>query len=266
MKKTKIFVTTMMISIILAVPAFAGEWKANANGWWYENDDGSYPVAQWKEVNGKYYYFGTDGYMLASTITPDGYQVGADGAWIPDMEAKIQDNQYLDAYASFLRSYQIPKDTKPMFHLLYIDEDMIPELAVCDTNTYHGASVDLYCYNQGAVQKISSFGEYGSISYIKGKNLFCDGYTGAGGSHTYFYSIQNGIRVPLIQFETDDFNGTKYYINSAQVTEDIYKNQIQTWNSIYDPDCSFAGYDKGYSLNETNINNMLENIQNVMPK
>lgn len=63
MKKTKIFVTTMMISIILAVPAFAGEWKANANGWWYENDDGSYPVAQWKEVNGKYYYFGTDGYI-----------------------------------------------------------------------------------------------------------------------------------------------------------------------------------------------------------
>ena len=37
-------------------------WKAGANGIWY--------------------YLGQDGVMLTNTTTPDGYKVGADGAWI----------------------------------------------------------------------------------------------------------------------------------------------------------------------------------------
>lgn len=57
-------------------------WNQDSTGWWYQNADGSYPVNQWREVNGKQYYFGADGYMLADTTTPDGYSVGTDGAWI----------------------------------------------------------------------------------------------------------------------------------------------------------------------------------------
>ena len=61
----------------------AGEgWKQDSTGWWWRNADGSYPANQWKEVDGKYYYFGADGYMLANTTTPDGYQVDASGAWV----------------------------------------------------------------------------------------------------------------------------------------------------------------------------------------
>ena len=81
---------------------FVGTWRSNAAGWWDENPDGSYPVNDWKEVQGKWYFFGADGYMktgwidwngkqyycdpsgamLANTTTPDGIQVGADGARI----------------------------------------------------------------------------------------------------------------------------------------------------------------------------------------
>lgn len=57
-------------------------WKQDTTGWWYQNADGSYPVNTWKEINGKHYYFGGNGYMLANTTTPDGYQVGSDGAWV----------------------------------------------------------------------------------------------------------------------------------------------------------------------------------------
>lgn len=57
-------------------------WKQDKNGWWYQNSDGTYPISEWKEINGKQYYFGSDGYMLSNTTTPDGYKVGADGAWI----------------------------------------------------------------------------------------------------------------------------------------------------------------------------------------
>ena len=57
-------------------------WQQTNIGWWYQNADGSYPANSWKEINGKHYYFGGDGYMLHDTVTPDGYTVGSDGAWI----------------------------------------------------------------------------------------------------------------------------------------------------------------------------------------
>lgn len=59
-------------------------WQQDGNGWWYQNADGSYPKNAWKEIGGKQYYFGSDGYMLHDTDTPDGYKVGADGAWVQE--------------------------------------------------------------------------------------------------------------------------------------------------------------------------------------
>lgn len=57
---------------------------AEGKGWWYMNTDYSYPANCWKEIDGKYYYFDANGYMLENTTTPDGYKVGSDGAWIID--------------------------------------------------------------------------------------------------------------------------------------------------------------------------------------
>ena len=82
-----------------AMTSFAGEWKADEKGYWYANDNGGYAASEWVADNGKWYYLGADGYMVCnawignyyvgpdgamqvSTITPDGYLVGADGAWI----------------------------------------------------------------------------------------------------------------------------------------------------------------------------------------
>lgn len=64
-----------------AMPAMAAEWKQDNTGWWYQEDNGSYPTNSWKWINGKCYYFDSNGYMLASTTTPDGYTVDATGAW-----------------------------------------------------------------------------------------------------------------------------------------------------------------------------------------
>lgn len=66
-----------------AAPAQQTEgWVQDATGWWYRNADGSYPMNTWKEINGKQYYFGSDGYMLVNYPTPDGFYVGSDGAWV----------------------------------------------------------------------------------------------------------------------------------------------------------------------------------------
>ncbi len=39
-------------------------------------------VFGWYQVQNKWYYFTADGTMLANNITPDGYIVGTDGAWV----------------------------------------------------------------------------------------------------------------------------------------------------------------------------------------
>ena len=78
---TKIVITSIFL-IGGTITANAGQWKENNNGWWYQNTDGSYPTDSWQWIDGKCYYFTPEGYCLINTNTPDGYQVGSDGAWV----------------------------------------------------------------------------------------------------------------------------------------------------------------------------------------
>ena len=87
MRKTKLFIATLAMSMLLSRTSLAGTWQAQDNGQWkYQNDDGSFATG-WIEDGGKSYYLDANGIMLANTTTPDGYYVGADGAWIAGQEA-----------------------------------------------------------------------------------------------------------------------------------------------------------------------------------
>jgi len=58
--------TIGIIITLLSVPgldSYAGEWKENGTGWWYEEADGSYPSESWKQLDGIWYYFNAAGYM-----------------------------------------------------------------------------------------------------------------------------------------------------------------------------------------------------------
>lgn len=83
-KKLLTLLAAGILAVSMSITVWAGEWKQDTTGWWYQNDNGSYPKNQWQEINGKQYYFGSNGYMLSNTTTPDGYKVGADGAWIQE--------------------------------------------------------------------------------------------------------------------------------------------------------------------------------------
>lgn len=210
------------------------------------------------------------GEWKSDATTPDGNYVGADGKWMEGRQAEVQDNQYLEAYAVFLRSYKIPESPmiNPQFHLLYIDGDAIPELAISE-DIFHAAMVDLYSYNQGSVQKVGSFGSNGAFSYVQSSNIFCDAYSGSGENVAIFYTLQNNAAVPLIRFDAHDNNNDyihdECYINNIPVTNAVYESQFAAWDAAFTP-ISYAGYNEGYALNESNIRKMLEDIQNVIPK
>lgn len=94
MRKRVLVLAALALSSMMSISAYAGEWKQDNTGWWYQNDDGSYPTNTWQEIDGKQYYFGNDGYMFHDTTTPDGYQVGSDGIW--DQGAKIESDVTTD--------------------------------------------------------------------------------------------------------------------------------------------------------------------------
>ena len=90
MKKRYLPVLVLLICSFLSLTAFAksGYWVLSNNGrWWYQYTDGGYPANGWELIDNQYYYFDAEGWMLADTVTPDGYWVGPDGAWIPDRAA-----------------------------------------------------------------------------------------------------------------------------------------------------------------------------------
>lgn len=82
MKKT-LFLAMSIIGITLASTITSlADWEQGEDGWRYQCEDGFYAKSGWKEIDGKYYYFGYEGYMYSDVTTPDGQQVGSDGACI----------------------------------------------------------------------------------------------------------------------------------------------------------------------------------------
>lgn len=94
MRKGKVFAMATVMTLSFALTAFAGEWKQEADGrYWYQNEDGSYPISQWKQIDGKWYYFHSDGMMAYNTWIDDCY-LGNDGAMY--VNATTPDGQIVD--------------------------------------------------------------------------------------------------------------------------------------------------------------------------
>lgn len=88
MKKIRLIVPVLAMTLGMGISAYAGQWQSDANGWWWQEDDGSYPTNTWKWIDGnndgvaEFYYFDGNGYMLSNGTAPNGSQVDADGKWI----------------------------------------------------------------------------------------------------------------------------------------------------------------------------------------
>lgn len=81
LKLTKLIASLLLIGSVFIINPIAANaaWKEDNTGWWYE--DGSSWATGWKVIDGKWYYFNSNGYMAHDTEI-DGYKLGSDGAWI----------------------------------------------------------------------------------------------------------------------------------------------------------------------------------------
>lgn len=92
-----VLVLTLALTLGGTLTSYASEWKKDDVGWWYDYGYGNYAASTWMEIDGKDYYFNTDGYMLHDTVQ-DGFVLGSDGARvINDIGlAKAPYKDYLD--------------------------------------------------------------------------------------------------------------------------------------------------------------------------
>ena len=99
MNKTKLLITSVILTAAMSITAFAGQWKQDSVGWWYQNDDGSYPKNTWfQDTDWKWYYFNDSGYMqTAPIVLADGttYNFATDGSWT-NRWAGAADQKYYD--------------------------------------------------------------------------------------------------------------------------------------------------------------------------
>lgn len=111
-KRMKLFAAVFLFVGSMAVSnaeVQAAQWEYNNSGWWYQEDDGSYPVNTWKSISGKWYYFDGNGYMLTGwqKINGEWYYLYSDGAmasnrWVGDYylteSGAMATNTWIDGY------------------------------------------------------------------------------------------------------------------------------------------------------------------------
>ncbi|SEA61762.1 hypothetical protein SAMN05216349_11924 [Oribacterium sp. KHPX15] len=123
--KKHLLIATLVISALASFAANAGTWKKNNTGWWYDYGNGTYPASTWDWIDGnndgvaECYYFNKKGYLLVDTVSPDGYEVNSNGAWVDNGRVqtknvarttntnstttrRLTDSQALDAFENYL--------------------------------------------------------------------------------------------------------------------------------------------------------------------
>lgn len=127
-----IALTVVIISLLALNPLRASaEWRQDDTGWWYA-DGNSYYIG-WKLIDGKWYYFNSDGYM-AHDIDINGYTLSSDGSWIQN---NISSNTTQNT-----NSFDINVNLKYNIHL----DDKIKETDPNIIKATRQAIFDLDCY------------------------------------------------------------------------------------------------------------------------
>ena len=73
---------TAALCAAMSMTAFAGQWQQDGTGYWWQDDDGSYPTNTWRWLDGKWYYLNADGSMATGWKFVDGkwYYLQSDGS------------------------------------------------------------------------------------------------------------------------------------------------------------------------------------------
>lgn len=227
--------------------AYAGEWKKDNTGWWYQESNGTYPTKQWSNISGKWYYFdengymvhdrwigdyylGTDGSMLTSTVTPDGYQVDASGKWIPTIQAKNVFDSFIynKEYAKYTSGWN---ESPCKYTYLDIDEDGNQELILLSDGEFFHALICSADLQSGAIKILDNGYYFGSLRYSEiYRALVLTEFRVSYMMADYnFMGINASELVPKFYLGWDATGGNRiYYKNNSEISEQEFSTYFDT--------------------------------------
>lgn len=159
MKNNKLIATCIIALLIVifscntAVNSFADQWKRDEIGWWYQHDDGSYPAGRWLQINGLWYYFGHNGYLLQESYTPKGYYVNKDGVWMPKYLSydKINLTDVVDIDKTYLTQYTWWNDSDILLSIGTRQESEEDGVVFAQIGSWYGILSQTYYYGDDGI-------------------------------------------------------------------------------------------------------------------
>lgn len=133
-KSLKVLGLVMGMSLSMSLLSYAGGWKVDEIGWYYQNDNGTCLANQWEWIDGnkdgvaECYYFNESGHMLANTTTPDNYTVNENGAWTVNGVVQTKNVEVKAVGSGELRTSDgtvIPQDIVDNFRKAGWSDDLI---------------------------------------------------------------------------------------------------------------------------------------------
>lgn len=207
-RKLVTIVCATVMSLSLSLPAFAGQWISNSTGWWWRNDDGSWPANSWQWLDGNQdgiaerYYFNGEGYMLANTTTPDGYKVNANGAWV---ENGVVQAAYANSVTPAQTQTDVPAQTETPVQTqapAQVDTN-IPNIEGTYVGTYNGQQIKAVFEKSGDTTWVEiDYFIKDSLPAYKGNGLFEDAYNSyqfMGNSSLVFKDFYSGETVYFVR-------------------------------------------------------------------
>ncbi len=229
--------------------SFAGEWRQDSVGYWWRNDDGSYPASSWQWLDGnrdgvaECYYFGPDGYMAANTEI-DGYQVNSDGAWVANgvvqkkTEAgtvdKTQENKRAkEAYKKVLEGENI----NGYFCLLDINQDGVEEMISSSWQTV------IYAYQNGQVMEIGTTRDEGRIYDKKNKRLIINyAHYGIENRIAYFYDGTQWIEDSANWYNDHWGDFSRHLLSYDAFYQEMRIERASVYKDITDKESEYQSY------------------------
>ena len=109
-RRTRWFCAVLAAAMLMTTPelSFAASWKNDVRGWWYEEDDGSYPAEDFRKVGEKWYYFDETGYMVTGWRQCGGkYYFDESGAMVTDWRLLGGKWYYFDGSGAMVTEWKL---------------------------------------------------------------------------------------------------------------------------------------------------------------
>ena len=254
----KIIASSLVAASVLALNQIGAtaEWKQDSNGWW--NLEGSSRSVGWKEIDGKWYYFNSNGYMkigwlqdcgkwyylnssgaMATNTIINGYIIDSNGVWShtlqnsslnSDKNKKLSSadnsNFTADEFISSMKTKvdSVKVEDEPSF------SDFLPD-AKRKVVTIDGEDLYTYIYNSNEEMKKAA------------ASIYSDG-------EGYIRTLDNGELIPV---DNSWYQSCPHFYKKGNIIVQYggtKENIFYDLNDIFGE--QFAGYTKNISIKKVN--------------